>query len=450
MTTHNEVELDMIREKIAVVDFGVVDFARLMGNIFNDLRFEGKRQMDSRGVPNVHLTLDDGKRTRTIIAESSGAYEAHDIPPGDYKLSVDATTLPANYILPKDSFRVRISPVSTTVLDIPARALRSISGRVFLKVLADQTAPPPDPGKLKIGGVPAAGIRSQRGGQAGGRTGQAAGQASHISQQGPGAQNGSTDYNLVPMAGIQLSAGYGVVTSDENGNFLLRDLPAGELTITVVPVKTLPPDMKVPSGVVRMPADPIQVQGATIVISNQDLVPYLTGKTAAEVRDAALAPPVKVSAPPAPAPVAPAKAEAPAPIVSAKAEAPAPAVPVKTEAPAKSDSAAQPVSAKDHDNAASNSSATDSEKTTAPTFTAPALIRRAQPTGAGQAGTPAMQSIDSNGNTVAVAPGPPGSYEQQVLMQHSVAMIACLLGHHCKGVKHDTPGSSVPPDNAPR
>jgi hypothetical protein len=38
-----------------------------------------------------------------------------------------------------------------------------------------------------------------------------------------------------------------------------------------------------------MPAEPIQVKGATIVISNPDLVPYLVGKTAQEVRDAAVA-----------------------------------------------------------------------------------------------------------------------------------------------------------------
>jgi hypothetical protein len=30
-----------------------------------------------------------------------------------------------------------------------------------------------------------------------------------------------------------------------------------------------------PSGQVKMPADPIQVQGATIVISNPELAPYL-------------------------------------------------------------------------------------------------------------------------------------------------------------------------------
>src|SRR5215471_11664466 len=154
-------------------------------------------------------------------------------------------------MLPKNSFVVHILPVSTVIQDIPARALRSISGRVFLKVLVDSNAPPPDTGKLKIGGVPQSGGRTQRGGQ-----------GSHIGAQGPGGQGqgGGGDYNLVPIAGIQLSAGYGIATSDENGKFLLRDLPAGDLGISVIPVKPVPADMKVPSGIVHMPADPIEVQ----------------------------------------------------------------------------------------------------------------------------------------------------------------------------------------------
>jgi len=79
----------------------------------------------------------------------------------------------------------------------------------------------------------------------------------------------------VPLAGVQITAGYGTAKTDENGSFLLRDLPAGELTVTLVPVKELPAGMKVPLGQVKMPAEPIQVQGATIVISNPDLAPYL-------------------------------------------------------------------------------------------------------------------------------------------------------------------------------
>src|SRR5947209_541368 len=274
MTTRNEAQVDLIRQRIAVVDFGIVDFARLMGNVFNDQRFQGKRQVDSKGVTDVHLILDDGKRPRTIVAVGGGDFEVDDVPPGDYKLTVDASTLPANYTVLADTFQIHVAPVSTVIQNIPLRAVRSIAGRVFLKAMIDPNAPPADPGKLKIGGMPSGTVRTQRGGQ-GGKIGHAGGQVTHGVQQGPGGAGQGTEYNLVPLSGIQLRAGFGNVKTDENGNFLLRDLPAGELNVTIVPVKPVPADMKVPSGVVRLPADPIQVQGATIVISNPDLVPYL-------------------------------------------------------------------------------------------------------------------------------------------------------------------------------
>jgi len=140
-----------------------------------------------------------------------------------------------------------------------------------VKVLAEPAGQPADSGKLKISGMPSGSVRSQRGGQAGGRASQAGrGQAQGTSGPATGG-----DYNLVPLAGVQITAGYGIAKTDENGNFLLRDLPAGDLTVTLVPVKELEPGMKVPLGQVKMPPEPIQVQGATIVISNPELAPYL-------------------------------------------------------------------------------------------------------------------------------------------------------------------------------
>jgi hypothetical protein len=271
MTTKNQATVDLIRQRIGVVDFGVVDFARVTGSVFNDLRFEGTRPVDAKGLAGVHLMLDDGKRRRTIVAQDTGDFEVDDVAPGDYMVSVDASTLPANYTLPQETFTLHVTPVSTTVQNIPARAMRSIAGRVFVKVLAEPAAQPSDSEKLKIGGMPAGSVRSQRGGQAGG----------HASQTGRGQAQGTTgaatagDYNLMPLAGVQITAGYGIAKTDENGSFLLRELPAGDLTVTLVPVKELPVGMRVPLGQVKMPAEPIQVQGATIVISNPDLAPYL-------------------------------------------------------------------------------------------------------------------------------------------------------------------------------
>lgn len=272
MTTKNQASVDLIRQKIGMVNFGVVDFARVTGSVFNDLSLDGKRTPDAKGLAGVHLNLDDGKKRRTVVAQDTGDFEIDDLAPGDYMITVDASTLPANYSLPEDSFTLHVTPVSTVVENIPARAMRSIAGRVFVKVLAESAAQPADSGKLKIGGMPPGSVRSQRGGQAGGR----------VSQTGRGQAQGTTgasaggDFNLVPIAGVQITAGHGVAKTDENGNFLLRDLPAGELTVTLVPLKELPAGMKVPIGQVKMPADPIQVQGAIIVISNPELAPYLT------------------------------------------------------------------------------------------------------------------------------------------------------------------------------
>jgi SdrD B-like domain len=241
MTTRNESNVDLIRQRIAIVDFGVVNFARLMGNVFNDLRFQGARQPDSKGLPGVRMVLDNGRTRREVTSQGVGDFEAGDLPPGDYTLTIDPETLPANYAVSAESIKVHVSPISSVTLDVPIRALRSIAGRVFLKVSPDT------PGAM-------------------------------------GPQNSAADYKLVPMADIQITAGFGMVKTDAHGNFLLRDLPAGDLTVTLVPVRSLPEGMKVPTGAVHMPAEPIQIQGATIVISNPELVPYLVGKTAAEVR----------------------------------------------------------------------------------------------------------------------------------------------------------------------
>jgi hypothetical protein len=271
MTTKNQASVDLIRQKIGMVNFGVVDFARVTGSVFNDLNLDGTRPPDAKGLSGVHLTLEDGRTHRNIVAQDTGDFEVDDVPPGDYRITVDASTLPANYSLPEDTFTLHVTPVSTVVENIPARAMRSIAGRVFVKVLAESAAQPADNGKLKIGGMPAGSVRSQRGGQAGGRAGQQSGRF----QQGTSGPNIAGEYNLVALAGVQITAGHAVVKTDALGNFLLRDLPAGDLTVTLVPIKELPPGMKVPVGQVKLPPEPIQVQGATIVISNPELAPYL-------------------------------------------------------------------------------------------------------------------------------------------------------------------------------
>jgi hypothetical protein len=399
MTTRNEAEVDLIQQRIAVVNFGLIDFARLTGNVFNDLRFEGKRQADSKGMQEIHLLLDDGKKKRTITTTGAGDFELNDVPPGDYRLTVDESTLPANYVVEKESFHVRVSPVSTSIQDVPLRALRSIAGKVFLKVQVEPSAQPADTGKLKIGGMPAGSVRSQRGGQAGGKLGQSGGQVSHGVQQGGGGAGSTGDFNLVPLAGIQLSAGSAIATTDENGKFLLRDLPAGDLTVTVVPVKSVPEDMKIPSGQVRLPSDPIQVQGATIVISNPDLIPYLLQPD--QTRNL----PIK-------------QTETPAPVAQAIPIQPGPARLVTANAAL---AASQPAAA---------------------VSTEPAVVPRAS--------RPAVRAAVRAPATPAAAPplGALSLFEQRKIAELTLDMTACLLRHDCQSLKEGVAIITAPADNA--
>lgn len=248
MTTRNEFEADLIQQRVAIANFGVLDFARVMGNVFNDLRFEGHRQSDSRGMQDIQLLLDDGKQVRRAISSASGDFEIDNVPPGDYRMTFDASTMPANYVTPTDTFSVHVTPVATVVQDVPMRALRSISGRVLLRT---KTA---------------------------GGEGKAARKDGSNNQKSRTVEPGSSteSYTLTPVAGVTITANHTVVKTDQNGNFLLRNLPAGRLTVTIMPAKPIPDGVKLPSGEVNLPPDPIQVQDATIVISNAELLPYLT------------------------------------------------------------------------------------------------------------------------------------------------------------------------------
>ncbi|HWC17116.1 MAG TPA: SdrD B-like domain-containing protein, partial [Terriglobales bacterium] len=244
MTTRSEADVDLIQQRVAVMNFGILDFARVIGNIYNDLRFESRRQPDAKGMQDIQLLLDNGKEVLKVQTAGSGDFELDNVPPGEYKLSVDAASIPPNYIVPIDSIAVHVSPVSTAVQDIPMRALRSIAGNVLLKV------PVENPGTAA----------TKRGGGRGTRTDSAP----------------DRDFKLVPVSGVQITAGSVNAVTDKEGKFLLRNLPAGDLKVTITPVQPVPSQITVPSGMVKLPPEPVQIEGATIVITNAELMPYIT------------------------------------------------------------------------------------------------------------------------------------------------------------------------------
>ncbi|HYY69972.1 MAG TPA: SdrD B-like domain-containing protein [Terriglobales bacterium] len=262
VTTPVVAEVELLEKRTAEADFGIVDFARLMGTVYNDYAMGGVRRTDAPGLRGVQLMLQGSNLHRVTAADSAGEFEFDDLPPGDYTLTVEPATVPANFIVPPDSMRVRLGPTSTVVRDIPLRALRSLSGHVYLKTVADA---PPNPHKK------AAQLRP---------TTQPAMQPDNPTRQ---AQDHSAAAVLKPLAGIRIMAGEGVATTDADGSFMLRQLPAGEVEVRLLPISDLPPGIKAPAGRVQMPREPMSVAGATIVISNPELLKYLVDKAAISV-----------------------------------------------------------------------------------------------------------------------------------------------------------------------
>lgn len=224
VTTAARHAVNLLEQPQATADFGVVNFSRVWGTVFNDYALEDTRRADSPGLDGVALTVtgEEGL-ARQVRTDGSGIYRLDDLTPGTYRIEVDPATIPPNYLHLAGATTITVQPVRTMVVDVPVRALRSVSGHVYM--------------------------------------------AANGGAQGPSA--------LVPAAGLTVVAGRAEATTDANGFFILRDLPAGDLSVTVRPDRPLPPGLSPPTGAIRMPKDPIAVEGATIVIRNPALIDYL-------------------------------------------------------------------------------------------------------------------------------------------------------------------------------
>ena len=220
VTTPSELDIEVIDRNVQV-NFGIVNFARVIGTVFSDYHNDASRQSDAPGLPRVRVRLVSTGFATEVISDNSGDYEAADLPPGDYAVTIAAEDLPANYVAPAQAQQVHVEPVATAVADLPVRALRSISGRVLLK-----TGPDAAP-------------------------------------------------KLEPIAGVTVVAGGSTATTDAEGRYALRDLPAGAVEIRVVPVRDVPSNLHAPLGVVRLKTEPTRIENANIIISNPDLMEYL-------------------------------------------------------------------------------------------------------------------------------------------------------------------------------
>jgi hypothetical protein len=60
-------------------------------------------------------------------------------------------------------------------------------------------------------------------------------------------------------------------------------MPAGAIEFRVMPVRPVPERLRLPFGVLRMKMDPARVENANVIITNPELIEYMTTSQPARV-----------------------------------------------------------------------------------------------------------------------------------------------------------------------
>jgi SdrD B-like domain/Pilus formation protein N terminal region len=253
------------------LNFGIVDFSRVMGIVFNDYLSTLQKQPDANGIKDVELTLKGDGTAWKVKTDSGGEFEIDNVPAGIYELSINRATIPADHVIPTNSYKVEVGPTQTVVADIPLRALRSVSGRVFFKP--------------KPSAEPVANSRAKN--------------ASRTTSP--------EDVEPIPLKDVTLAIGTITAKTDADGNFILRELPGGPLQLTLVPQVAVADSVKLPSWPITLPHEPFKAEGVNITISNPELLQYLVSRDSLQSLNLPKAHPIQSSAKASPKPTKPAK-----------------------------------------------------------------------------------------------------------------------------------------------
>ena len=183
-TSATRQRVSIYSRQTANVSFGVSDYGFVSGSVFNDLSLTGTApKSNSQGLKGVRVVLRSGNMVAEQITNGSGAYEFSNLRPGNYTLEIDAASLPANFRLPAQTvWEIKVEPIEGFYLDIPVAAQRAVAGFVFVDKDLD--------GKF----------------------------------------NPQTDE---PVEGACVTANESVVVSDSSGAYIIRNLAAGTVKLTV-------------------------------------------------------------------------------------------------------------------------------------------------------------------------------------------------------------------------
>jgi len=162
------------------VAFAFAGAGAIHGVVFNDVGLAGRFTGVEPGVA-ANLVLE-GPGTRRSLSVA-GAFSLSGLTPGRYRLTLDALSLPPAYVLKAPAVEVEIGPGGVVSAQFPVLALRALAVAACLTRNGGHGCEPSD----------------------------------------------------TPAAGLKLLVGATPVTTDATGRALVRELPAGPITLTVDP-----------------------------------------------------------------------------------------------------------------------------------------------------------------------------------------------------------------------
>ncbi len=135
-TSSTEQTLDIVQNKTQRLDFGIAPQSEIKGLVFSDLNGDGFYDAQDVGLGRIKIMLETNDIART---SEIGVYSFTKIPAGEHTVSLDIASLPEGYlpvVVPKKTFTLHEG--MRYEFNIPVRAKRTISGRVYDDVNANK------------------------------------------------------------------------------------------------------------------------------------------------------------------------------------------------------------------------------------------------------------------------------------------------------------------------
>jgi LPXTG-motif cell wall-anchored protein len=133
------------------VDFGAVGDASLGGTVWNDVDGDGVIDPGEAGVPDVTVVVTwdgpDGPVEIPVVTDSDGVWDLPALPPGDYDVELDDTTIPPGMVptTPTDA-SVTLPVGGREVVDIGIAEEVSLGSTVWIDLDGDGVPDPDEPG----------------------------------------------------------------------------------------------------------------------------------------------------------------------------------------------------------------------------------------------------------------------------------------------------------------